>query len=101
MLVFKRQSEKRDPLLSNRIFSAVKEKIALRQRSALTIQRYLRGWLVRKHVGYYTQVNRAVRNMTKELNEIREAYSNLPEYQSKGYANVGHSFERLQLFHLF
>lgn len=73
----------------------MKKKIALRQRSALTIQRYLRGWLVRKRVGYFVQVNRALRNMAKELNEIREAYADLPEFRSKGYANVSHRPEHL------
>ncbi|VDO04084.1 unnamed protein product, partial [Rodentolepis nana] len=64
------------------------KKIVLRQKSALTIQRYLRGWLVRKRVGYFLRVRRELAKMTKELGGIREAYKNLPHFQSKGYANV-------------
>ncbi|KAM3172864.1 hypothetical protein ACTXT7_013670 [Hymenolepis weldensis] len=66
----------------------LQKKIVLRQNSALSIQRYLRGWLVRRRVGYIIRVKRDLEKMTKELSEIRESYKNLPEFQSKGYANV-------------
>lgn len=77
----------------------MREKIALRQNSALVIQRYLRGWIVRKRVGYIIRVKRDLEKMTTELTGIRETYKNLPDYRSKGYANVSH---QKQLFiHIF
>ncbi|EUB58330.1 Myosin-VI [Echinococcus granulosus] len=66
----------------------LREKIAYRQRNAVTIQRHTRGWLARKRVSCFIRVNRALRGMTKELEEVREAYKHLPEFQGKGYANV-------------
>ncbi|KAM7534154.1 hypothetical protein Aperf_G00000109723 [Anoplocephala perfoliata] len=74
----------------------MREKIALRQRSALTIQRYARGMLVRRRVGYFIQANRALRKMSKELAEVRDAYQKLPDYQSKGFANVDQAMIELQ-----
>lgn len=66
----------------------MREEIAYRHRNAVTIQRYTRGWLVRKRVSYFIQVNRALQKMTKELADVQEAYEHLPQFQGKGFANV-------------
>ena len=66
----------------------VKNKIVYRQECAVTIQRYTRGWLVRRQIGYVFQVKRALRKMSNNLAQIRAAYRDLPDFQGKGYANV-------------
>ncbi|VDK40121.1 unnamed protein product [Taenia asiatica] len=74
----------------------LREKIAYRHRNAITIQRYTRGWLVRKRVKYYIQVNRALQKMSKELADVREAYEHLPLFQGKGFANVDQAMFELR-----
>ncbi|CDS41620.1 myosin vi [Echinococcus multilocularis] len=74
----------------------LREKIAYRQRNAVAIQRYTRGWLAWKRVSCFIRVNRALRGMTKELEEVREAYKHLPEFQGKGYANVDQAMFELR-----